>query len=78
MEISFAQIGAFISKNLIWFLIPVIVVLVAFFVQLIIRRIAIRSAKKITYIITESRGAGRKYYEGKRQDKLSRTDKKTR
>lgn len=62
MTITFEQIGNFISANLMWFLIPINILIIIALVYLIYKVI---SAKK------------RRKYERKRQNKLSRTNKKT-
>ena len=56
MTITFAEIGKFITDNLIWFLIPIIVFISTMFVILLIKVIKARKRRK---------------YERKRQDKLS-------
>lgn len=56
MTITFAEIGKFITDNLIWFLIPIIVFILTMFVILLIKVIKARKRRK---------------YERKRQDKLS-------
>ena len=56
MTITFAEIGKFITDNLIWFLIPIIVFILTMFVILLIKVIEARKRRK---------------YERKRQDKLS-------
>lgn len=58
--ITFEEIGKFISANLLWFLIPINVILIALFTWIIVR--AVKNKKK-----KES-----KKNERKRQNKLSK------
>lgn len=58
MTITFGEIGNFISDNLIWFLIPIIVFILTMFVILLVK--VIKSKK------------GREKHERKRQNKVSR------
>ena len=63
MSITFAQIGEFISNNLLWFLIPINITILSIFIMLIVK---VRKSKK------------EKENERKRQNKLPHSSKKTR
>ena len=62
MTITFAEIGKFISDNLLWFLIPINIAILTFLVILIVK---------------ESKAKKRRKNERERQDKLSKSTKKT-
>ena len=62
LDVTFEQIGKFITDNLLWFIIPINIVLVALFVLLIIK--VVKNKKK-------KRGDGKN--ERKRQNKLPKS-----
>ena len=61
MTITLKEIWQFIVQNKLWFLIPIDIILTAFFIYVVVRYVKIR----------------RKKNERKRQNKLHRTSKKT-
>lgn len=61
MTITFKEIGRFFAQNKLWFLIPLDIILTAFFIYVIVKYVKVR----------------RKKNERKGQNKLHRTSKKT-